>query len=195
MRSLLLLFSLAPIFSLLTFAFVHVLLSRTLTLPRPLAIFVSMMVGLCVVATLSWTFAQSSVAPDHASDRLGIATVWGLTYLSFAYFYVFGFYNLGESARRIRLLIELYGAGEQGMTLNELLTAYNARMIVEARLERLLSGGQIVRRKDRYFVAHPHMLYGAKALVQLKRLYLGADSEFGYRSSKVGKHLDLGPER
>lgn len=177
------LFSLTPLVGLATFASVHVLLSRTVTWPRPLAIFVGMMTGLGGVATLAWTFAQSGVAPERASDRLGIATVWGLAYLSFAYFYVFGFYNLGESARRIRLLIELRGAGERGMTLNELLTAYNARMIVEARLERLLAAGQIVRRKDRYVVAHPHMLYGAKALVQLKRLYLGADSEFGYRSS------------
>lgn len=195
MGSLPFLLSLAPVFGLLIFAFVHVLLSRTVTWPRPLAIFVSMMTGLGMVATLAWTFAQSAVAPDRASDRFGVAVVWGLTYLSFAYFYVFGFYNLGESARRIRLLIELYGAGERGMTLDELLTAYNARMIVEARLERLLTGGQIVRRKDRYFVAHPHMLYGAKALVQLKRLYLGANSEFGCRSSKVGEHFDLRSER
>jgi hypothetical protein len=195
MGSPLFLFSLAPMVGLLTFVFVHVLLSRVLTLPRPLAIFVSMMTGLGMVATLAWAFAQSSVAPDLASDRLGIATVWGLTYLSFSYFYVFGFYNLGESARRIRLLIELRGAGERGMTLNELLTAYNARMIVEARLERLLAGGQIVRRKDRYVVAHPHMLYGAKALVLLKRLYLGTNSEFGDRSSGVGEHFDLRSER
>nr|MBI3612136.1 hypothetical protein [Nitrospirota bacterium] len=191
MGSLPFLFSLAPIFGLLTFACVHVLLSRALPLPRPLAIFVSMMTGLGMVATLAWAFARSSGAPALASDRFGIAAAWGLTYLSFAYFYVFGFYNLGESARRIRLLIELYGAGERGMTLDELLTAYNARMIVEVRLERLLTGGQIVRRKDRYFVAHPHMLYGAKALVLLKRLYLGANSEFGDRAFKGGEHCDL----
>ena len=75
----------------------------------------------------------------------------GLTYLSLAYFYVFGFYNLGESARRIRLLIELRSAGDRGMTLDEILAVYNARMIVEARLQRLLSGGQVVEREGRYF--------------------------------------------
>ena len=186
--------SLAPILGLLTFIVAHVLVSRTMAIARPLAISFSAMAGLGVVGMLVWAFAQSSIAPAGAMDRIGIALLWGLTYLSFAYFYVFGFYNLGESARRIRLLIELYGAGERGMTLAQILTAYNARMIVEARLERLLSGGQIVKRSDRYFVAHPHMLYGAKALVQLKRLYLGASSEFDYPSSKGGS-LGLGSQR
>lgn len=177
----LLAFSLTPIVGLLAFVAAHLLVSRSSALSRPVALFCCMLAGLGVVLALAWGFVQGPAGPRAAADQAGTAALWGLTYLSLAYFYVFGFYNLGESARRIRLLIELYGAGERGLTLEELLAAYNARMIVEARLQRLLSGGQVVLRNGRYFVAHPHMLYGAKALVWLKRLYLGAASEFGYR--------------
>lgn len=178
----LLAFSLTPIVGLLAFVAAHVLVSRSSALPRPLVIFGSMLMGFGVVLALAWGFVQGPAGPRTVADQVGTAALWGLTYLALAYFYVFGFYNLGESARRIRLLIELHGAEERGLTMEELLAAYNARMIVEARLQRLLSGGQVVLRGDRYFVAHPHMLCGAKALVWLKRLYLGSISEFGYRA-------------
>lgn len=177
----LLAFSLTPIVGLLAFVATHVLVSRYSALPRPEVIFYGMLAGLGVVLALAWRFVRGPAGSQAVAEQVGTGVLWGLTYLALAYFYVFGFYNLGESARRIRLLIELHGAGERGLTIEELLAAYNARMIVEARLQRLVSGGQVVLRKGRYFVAHPHMLYGAKALVWLKRLYLGAGSEFGYR--------------
>ena len=86
-----------------------------------------------------------------------------------------------ESARRIRLLVELQAAGERGLTLTQILAAYNARMIVDARLGRLLAGGQVVERDGRYFIGKPLMLYGAKALVLLKIAFLGAPDEFARR--------------
>ena len=110
-----------------------------------------------------------------------MAGVWVLAYLFLAYCYIIGFFNLGESARRIRLLIELHGAGKRGMTLDEILAAYNARMIVEARLGRLLTGGQILERGGRYVSKRSPMLYIAKMLVLLKILFLGVRSELGAR--------------
>ena len=150
--------------------FLHVVLSRTLAgLSRLRGIGLSVVGGLIVVMGIS---------PASGWDTTG---VWALTYLLLAYCYVIGFFNLGESARRIRLLIELHGAGNRGMTLDEILAAYNARMIVEARLGRLLTGGQIVERGGRFVSKRSPLLYIAKMLVLLKILFLGARSEFGAR--------------
>ena len=121
--------------------------------------------------------------PAIRQDLVGLGIAWILTYVALVYWYVFGFFNLGESARRVRLLIELRAAGERGLTLTEILTVYNAGMIIYARLGRLLAGGQIVERDGRYFIGKPLMLYGAKALVLLKIAFLRAPNEIGPSSS------------
>ena len=172
-------FSLSPFIGILACVFVHVLVARTAPkLPRLHGIAGGVLAGLGVVAGMAAIFAGRNAASMSAADRWGAAGVWTLAYLFLAYSYGFGFFNLGESARRVRLLIELHAAGEQGMTLGQVLTAYNARMIVEARLQRLLSAGQIVERGGRYFMKRPWMLRVAKILVLLKRLFLGRESEF-----------------
>jgi hypothetical protein len=68
------------------------------------------------------------------------------------------------------------------MTLGEILTAYNARMIVEVRSQRLVSGGQIVERGGRYFIKGRLMLYAAKVLVLLKFVFLRGRSELSRRA-------------
>lgn len=172
-------FVLCPFQGLLACVFVHVLVSRTApTLPRLHVIVGSVLVGLSVVSGMVLSFAVRDASWMSAADQWGSATVWILTYLSLAYCYVIGFFYLGETARRIRLLIELHAAGERGMTLQEILATYHARMIVEARLHRLRSGGQIVERGGRYFVKTPLMLYLAKLLVLLKIVFLRSRSEF-----------------
>jgi hypothetical protein len=169
----------APMIALLFGLVVHVLASRTLTTtPHHHTAAASVAVGLA--ATAGITVAALPRMTSLASiDRWGLAGVSLLTYLCLAYFYVFGFYNLGESARRVRLLVELHSAGANGMTRPEILAAYNARMIVAARLHRLLASGQVVQRDGRYFVGNPLMLTLAKTLVLLKVIYLGVHSEFG----------------
>lgn len=177
-------FSLSPFIGILACVFVHVLVARTAPkLPRLHGIVGSILAGLGVVAGMAAIFAGRNAASMSAADRGGAAGVWTLTYLFLAYSYGFGFFNLGESARRVRLLIELHVAGDQGMTLEQILTAYNARMIVRARLQRLLSAGQIVERGGRYFIKRPWMLCVAKGLVLLKRLFLGRESEFGCKGT------------
>ena len=97
--------------------------------------------------------------------------------------YVFGFFNLSESARRIRLLIELDAAGPRGLTLTETLAAYNAAMIVEARLARLVTGGQIEERAGRYVIKRRTALVVARGLGLVKLLFLGAPSALARRPS------------
>ena len=96
--------------------------------------------------------------------------VWFATYLLLAYCYVVGFFNLSESARRIRLLIELHEAPGHAMTLDEILTAYNARMVVEARLRRLVGAGFLVERGGRYWIGHRAGLWIARGLAALAPL-------------------------
>lgn len=173
-------FALAPAAGLLSCVVGHVLVSRAAPkLPRPHAIVASTLAGLAVVVSLGVSFAHAQAAPASAADRWGATATWVLAYVCLAYCYVFGFFNLGESARRIRLLIELHAAGDRGLTLEEILTAYNARLIVEARLARLLSGGQIALRGGRYVLRSSFVLSLARVLVVVKLMVLGVPSEFG----------------
>lgn len=163
----------APLIALATCFGAHVLVSRTApALPHQHGLLISVLTGGIVLV--------GALTPSLGADvtRMGAVDAWGslaaslLAYLLLAYCYVIGFFNIGESARRIRLLIELEGAGRDGLTLPEVLTVYNARMIVDARLERLLSGGQIVERGGRYFLRSRVMLTAAKGLVLLKIVLL-----------------------
>ena len=106
------------------------------------------------------------------AGELGALPVWLLTYLLLVYCYVIGLFNLGESSRRIRLLIELHGAPGQALTLEEILTRYNARMVVEARLRRLVAAGQLIECDyGRYYVIGNRTgLWIARALAALAPL-------------------------
>lgn len=173
-------FVLTPIVAIAACVAGHVAVARMRpALPKLHGVAVGLAAGLLVVAVVALIFAGGNAAGLRAADRWGTAAAWALAYLGFSYFYVFGFFNPGESARRIRLLIELDAAGERGMTLEEILTVYNARIIVENRVQRLLSGGQARERGGRYFVGRPVMLYIAKLLVALKVVFLGSRTEFG----------------
>jgi hypothetical protein len=174
--------ALAPALALLACVASHVAVSRAWPrLPRHHGAAGAALAGLAVLLVLATALPAGTAGVMARADRLGLALAWCLAYLALVYWYIFGFYNLGESARRIRLLIELEAAGERGLSRVELLAAYNARMIVEARLGRMLTSGQVVERDGRYVIGRPLMLYGAKALVLLKLAFLGARSEFGRR--------------
>ena len=170
--------ALAPAIGLAVCMAVHVIVSRTLPgLPRIRGIALSFAGGAIAVAGM---IVGGRTAPLLAAASLwDVAAVWFTTYTLLIYCYVIGFFNLGESARRIRLLIELHGAGERGMTLAEILSRYSARTIVEVRLRRMVAGGQIRERAGAYFIATPVMLTAARLLTWLKLAYLGARSETG----------------
>ena len=89
----------------------------------------------------------------------------------------FHFINLGETARRIRILRELHEPPD-GLTLDGLLARYNAQEIIERRISRLIETHQIVLRDGRYFIGKPFVLWMARSLVVLKFILLGKHSEF-----------------
>lgn len=93
-----------------------------------------------------------------------------LVYILLSYCY-FHFVNLGETARRIRLLRELKES-DGGLTLEEMRSRYNANEILSRRLDRLIKNGQVVLKEERYFIAKPIMLSIAKMMLFLKHLLL-----------------------
>ena len=105
--------------------------------------------------------------------QLSLSTV---TYIALGYCY-FHFINLGETARRVRIAIELWES-EIGLSMDEILKRYNALMIINVRLQRMISNKQIVHRDGRYYIAKPIMLYLAKAIVIMKLILLNKRSEF-----------------
>ncbi len=99
-----------------------------------------------------------------------------LTYCALGYCY-FHFINLGQTARRIRILREMDDAGGV-MTRDQLLQRYNANEMVEKRFSRLLRSGQVIEREDRLFIGNTTLLRMAQIMVLMKRLILGKTSEF-----------------
>ena len=99
-----------------------------------------------------------------------------IIYLSLEYCY-FNFINLGETARRIRILRELYDS-KKGLSMAEILERYNAKNIVEKRLSRLINHGQIIDKNDKYYIGNPIMLLIARIIVTMKLILLGKKSEF-----------------
>lgn len=99
-----------------------------------------------------------------------------LCYGAFGYCY-FHFINLGETARRIRLVREIYES-PGGLSEAGILQRYNSREILAARMARLLGSGQIILRGGRYFTGKPAVLLMAKTITLLKLLIIGKKSEF-----------------
>src|SRR5258708_3302630 len=82
----------------------------------------------------------------------------------FDYVY-FHFNNMGETARRIRLLRDLIAANRP-LTFEELAARYDAHEIVERRLARLLAAGQVAYVNERYILAD-RSIYVMARLVNL----------------------------
>lgn len=140
------------------------------------SIFLGFAVGLFSVITLEaygfFTMAKST------QDFIALIIVNLVTYSALGYCY-FHFLNLGETARRIRIVRELYDS-EGGLSLEGILERYSARDIVQKRFERLLNNRQIIEKDGRYYIGNPVMLMMANIMVAMKLLFLGKESEFDF---------------
>lgn len=138
------------------------------------SIFLGFAVGLFSVITLE-TYGFFTMSKSE-QDFIAIIIVNLMTYSALGYCY-FHFVNLGETARRIRIMRELYDS-EGGLSLGGILARYSAPDIVYKRVERLLNNGQISEKNGRYYVGSPVMLIMAKIMVAMKLIFLGKKSEF-----------------
>lgn len=104
-----------------------------------------------------------------------IVTADVLIYAAFCYVY-FHWNNMGETARRIRMLRELAAASE-GLTFQEMVRRYSAREILERRLERLSAAGQISESDGRLVLTSTAILISARLVGLAKLVVFGGRSE------------------
>jgi len=129
--------------------------------------------GLCVIL-IEWYLSVSCGVPISKDITNGVTNLIIYAFMGYGYFH---FINLGETARRVRILRELYDS-KDGLPMNEILERYNAKEIVEKRIARLVNNKQILFKNGRYYINSPIMLLITKALVTMKLILLGKESEF-----------------
>jgi hypothetical protein len=135
--------------------------------------------GIGFAAGLLTVIASEAVlsdAPHGTADFIGIMAADVIAYMSLGYCY-FNFVTLGETARRIRIVIEIYDSPE-GLTMEEILERYNAKEILDRRFGRLLRSGQVLCRDNRYFVGKKTMVRLSWLITAMKLLVMGKRSEF-----------------
>ena len=140
-----------------------------------ISIFFGFIVGICTLLFVEWWYFTKIILP--LSERIFSIFVNIITYFALGYGY-FHFVNLGETARRIRILRELIDS-ENGLSINEIFQRYNARDIIEVRINRLIKNGQIICKNNRYYIGKPFVLWMAKIITTLKFIILGRRGEFG----------------
>ena len=126
------------------------------------------LIGALVLAGLLGRGAEGSLSAD-------IATADALLYACFCYVY-FHWNNMGETARRIRMLRELAQA-QEGLAFAELVRRYSAREILERRLERLSAAGQIREADGRLVLTSRTVLLSARLVGLAKEVVFGGRSE------------------
>ena len=89
----------------------------------------------------------------------------------------FNFINLGHASIRIRIFKECDDRGGF-ITHDELRAVYDDELIKEARLQRLLEGGDVVRENGRWKLVNPRLVPVAKMVFGLKKFVLRRESEF-----------------
>lgn len=165
--------AMVPMFGLGANATVHVLMRRFAGAGMLRSLFVGFGAGLAVTA--AGECCLDSLYPTTLAEMLGMAAANLLAAAALGYSY-FHFVNLGETARRVRILRELREAGGE-LSERELLARYSARFIVQVRMERLLGNRQVVVRNGRYCIGRCAMLLSSRIIVAMKRLLLGRAGE------------------
>ena len=129
-------------------------------------------IGIAAEAGLDAAIA-SSAGGWAAWQETGLPNAVTFPALAFCYFQ---FFTLGETGRRMRLLMELWRS-PAGLTEDELVGRYRGAEVATRRIERLIEWGQLVERDGRLYIGAPLMLRGAQMVVVLKRLVMGRDRE------------------
>jgi hypothetical protein len=146
----------------------HATLSRLS--PRTPVQFVAVAAGVVGVGPTGLLTCVVASRCPHAILEKPVETAYGVVvYACVAYCY-FHLFNMSETARRIRILSEIYLAGS--LDAGQLSRRYDGVAVLEMRLDRLLATRQLARRADR-FVNAGLGLYVAACLVRSWRLVLG----------------------
>jgi hypothetical protein len=137
------------------------------------SIYAGFLFGVAAVCASEWMMRRGmGTRGDFAGDLLANLVIYAL--LGYGYFH---FVNLGETARRVRLMRELYDAPE-GLTASQILLRYNAKEIIATRIARLVRNGQIMLEDGRYRLGSPAFALISSAIALMKKAILGRSSEF-----------------
>jgi len=159
---------LMPIAAVFGLAVTHVGLLRLFRAIRPYPAYgFAFLLWLCV--ELACDFGFAATARDYGWFDYGPANVLGYVILAYCYFH---FFNLGETGRRMRLILELDSVPE-GLSEQELARRYGAKEIMERRIQRLLDGGQMREQNDRFYPLGEALSSIAGVIAALRLLVMG----------------------
>ena len=110
-------------------------------------------------------------------DRWVLALIANPAIYAMLAYCFFNFINLGHASIRIRIFKE---CDERGgfISHEELRAAYDEELIKEARLQRLLEGGDVVLENGRWKLTNTRLVPVARTVFALKKFVLRLESEF-----------------
>ena len=161
--------SLAPLVGLAVDVVAHLAATWILRLPK---LYPRLLVGAAAGGAATFAIALWAVRTLALpmSDAAALVAFECATFaiLSFGYF---NFVQLNISSLRVRIANEIFDS-PQGLDAAEIMSLYNARRVVDERLERLARGNQIVERDGRYYHRKSLVYAIAVAMDLCKRVVL-----------------------
>lgn len=128
----------------------------------------SAFMGYIPTSLLLWKFVFSA-AKMSFPEELTLLCYCFIVYNAFAYTY-FHFFNMSETARRIRVIYEIYRAGS--LCMKDILYLYKTSDVITLRLKRLVSTKQL-KIEDGYYSLNKRLLYYAALFINEWRNLLG----------------------
>lgn len=153
----------------------HVLLSRYkgryLQLFSPQLLLVRLIIFFNLVAFVgAWLIARHEAR--GAAETIYMLVFAFLVFNGSAYAY-FHFFNMSETARRIRMLLQIRCAGRAGLHVKDLEREYSQKDMIAARLDRLVKMRQLTLGADgRFRVAGHTLLRAGQVMALWRRLVL-----------------------
>jgi hypothetical protein len=161
--------SLAPLVGLAVDVVAHLAATWILRLPK---LYPRLLVGAAAGGAVTLAIAVFAVCTLSLGmmDAAALVAFDGVTFaiLSFGYF---NFVQLNISSLRVRIANEIHDS-PTGLDAAELMALYNARRVVDERLDRLARGNQIVERDGRYYHRKSLVYAIAVAMDLCKRVVL-----------------------
>lgn len=140
-------------FSLVALIVTHALISRYAAVRLPASSPQILLVKLTLILNVPIMVATGWIARHEIRGQL--ETIYMLIFvllvfngLAYAYFH---FFNMSETARRIRMLIQIHRAGPAGLRVTELEREYSPQDMIDARLERLVKMDQLSLDSDNHY--------------------------------------------
>jgi len=178
----------ASIVGLATAVFIHLLLTRMTDGKRAYGCVLRGVVcgafttGLISIIALWPPTVSSTIFVDEApaiklTSRSFVLTDSFLLFFNLVIFAGLGFcyinfVGLSIASLRIRMLQELL-AHPEGMRLEDILANYNPRVLIDNRIDRLTTGGQLVEKDGRFHTGRRGVLWAARIMNFMKFIILG----------------------